>query len=100
MSERITDVEVLRIATLSRLRLSQDEVGVFRGELDAILEHMRSLDDVDTTNIQPTTHPTTGADSLREDAARQTLTRDDVLANAPECERGQFRVPRVVEGGN
>jgi aspartyl-tRNA(Asn)/glutamyl-tRNA(Gln) amidotransferase subunit C len=98
MSEtRITLAEVEHVARLARLDIAPDEKERMRGQLDAILGYVEQLRRVDTTGIEPTAHVLPLVNVLREDEVRPSYPEDAVLANAPEPEDGQFRVPRILE---
>ncbi|HEY58346.1 MAG TPA: Asp-tRNA(Asn)/Glu-tRNA(Gln) amidotransferase subunit GatC [Anaerolineae bacterium] len=93
----ITREEVLHIAALARLELSEVEVEEYRQQLSAVLEHFTRLQAVDTEGIPPTASVLPPRSVLRPDEPRPGLPRDALLANAPEVEDGQFRVPPVFE---
>ena len=98
MSEtRITLAEVEHVARLARLDIAPDEKERMRGQLDAILGYVEQLRRVDTTGIEPTAHVLPLVNVLREDEVRPSYPEEAVLANAPEPEDGQFRVPRILE---
>ncbi len=90
--------QVLHIARLARLHISEDDVEAYRGQLAQILDYVEALHEVDTTDVEPTTHAVDLVMHLREDTAESRLTREEVLQNAPAVEDAQFRVPKVVEG--
>jgi aspartyl-tRNA(Asn)/glutamyl-tRNA(Gln) amidotransferase subunit C len=85
--------EVLHVAELARLALSEDEVERLRGELSAILEAVGTVAELDLTDVEPTSHPLDVANVWAEDDPRPSLALDAALANAPDCEGGFFRVP-------
>lgn len=87
--------EVRRIARLAHLEFQPEEQERFTRQLSAILDHVRSLDRLDTREVEPTAHAGTGA-ALRDDAVLPPLDPEAALANAPEAERGLFKVPRVI----
>mgnify|MGYP006189028747 CR=1 FL=1 len=89
---------VQHIARLARLRLEPDEVETYQGQLSAILDYVDKLEQLDTADVEPTTHAVPLAMRLREDVVEQRLSRDEVLSNAPDEADGHFRVPKVVEG--
>jgi aspartyl-tRNA(Asn)/glutamyl-tRNA(Gln) amidotransferase subunit C len=98
MSEtRITLAEVEHVARLARLDLSPEEKERMRGQLDAILSYIEQLRRVDTTGVEPTAHVLPLVNVLRDDEVRPSYPVDAMLANAPEPEDGQFRVPRILE---
>ena len=89
--------EVEHIATLARLELSAEEKNRYRQQLSAILDYIRKLQELDTTDIPPTSSVSSGAGHLRADESRPGLSREALLKNAPEVERGQFKIPPVFE---
>ena len=89
--------EVLRIATLCRLYLSEDELERLREQLSDILENFEILQQVDTSDVPPTAYPIPLENVVREDEISHSLTRDDILANAPRQVEGYFRVLPVLE---
>ena len=91
MSAEIDEAQVRRIAKLSRLNLSDDEVRLFAGQLAGILEYVKLIESLDTAGVEPLAHV------LREDEPRGSFTSDQALANAPEQERDCFRVPAVLD---
>jgi aspartyl-tRNA(Asn)/glutamyl-tRNA(Gln) amidotransferase subunit C len=93
----LTLEEVEHIATLARLELSAEEKARYRQQLSAILDYFRKLQELDTTDIAPTFSVSSGAGPLRADGSRPGLGREALLENAPEVERGQFKIPPVFE---
>jgi aspartyl-tRNA(Asn)/glutamyl-tRNA(Gln) amidotransferase subunit C len=90
--------EVLRIAMLARLGLSEEEVERFKEQLSHILESFEVLQNVDTTDVPPTTQPIPLTNVLRSDEMAESLSQDEVLANAPR-KQGEFIKVRAVLGG-
>jgi len=95
----LTIEEVEHIAALARLELSADEKEHYRLQLSAILDYIRKLQELDTRGIPPTASGLISATPLRSDQARPGLEREHLLANAPEKEAGQFKVPPVFNRG-
>ncbi len=93
----LTRDDVLHIARLARIALSDDEVERFRAQLSGILDHFAALAAVDTEAVEPTAHPLPLANVMREDVIEPSLPRDAVLANAPLTEDGYIRVRAVLE---
>jgi aspartyl-tRNA(Asn)/glutamyl-tRNA(Gln) amidotransferase subunit C len=93
----LTRAEVIHIAGLARLELSEEEIERYREQLSAILEYAARLQTVDTTGIPPTSSVLPPRSRLREDEVRFGLARDELLDNAADVEDGQFRVPPVME---
>ena len=90
----LTNEEVLNIAHLARLNLSEEELALYRDQLSAILEHFERLKLVDTSNISENTGvPEAGL--LRDDVPIQGLEFEKVLLNAANIEGRQFKVPPV-----
>jgi aspartyl-tRNA(Asn)/glutamyl-tRNA(Gln) amidotransferase subunit C len=91
--------EVRRIAALARLRLSAEEERTFAVQLSAILEHVRQLEELDVSGVEPMTHALAAGESprLRGDAVEPGLSPDEALAAAPAREGTCFKVPRIIE---
>ena len=89
----ITRDEVLHVARLARLELSDGEVERFTEQLSAILEAVAKVSELDLSDVQPTAHPLDLVNVWAEDAPRLSLTVDEALANAPAREAGFFKVP-------
>jgi aspartyl-tRNA(Asn)/glutamyl-tRNA(Gln) amidotransferase subunit C len=85
--------EVLHVAGLARLDLSEDEIERFRGQLNAILEAVGKVAELDLSDIEPTAHPLDLVNAWAEDEPRPSLSVDEALANAPDREGDFFRVP-------
>jgi aspartyl-tRNA(Asn)/glutamyl-tRNA(Gln) amidotransferase subunit C len=85
--------QVLHVARLARLRLSEDEVETMTGELSGILEHVDRIGMLDLEGVEPTTHVVALENVLRADEPWQSLPREVALAPAPEPCEGAFRVP-------
>jgi aspartyl-tRNA(Asn)/glutamyl-tRNA(Gln) amidotransferase subunit C len=85
--------QVLHVAKLARLRLSDDEVDRMAGELSKILEHVETMDELDLEGVEPTSHVIDVENVLRPDEPRPCLLRDRALENAPDAAEGGFRVP-------
>jgi aspartyl-tRNA(Asn)/glutamyl-tRNA(Gln) amidotransferase subunit C len=100
MSQALTRRDVETIAALAQLALSETEIELFRHQLSAILAFARTIGRVDTTNVPPTAHVLTGAQRLRPDETRPSLSQAEALANAPDPAPGPglFKVPRTIAG--
>jgi aspartyl-tRNA(Asn)/glutamyl-tRNA(Gln) amidotransferase subunit C len=85
--------EVLHVARLARLELSDDEVDRFAEQLSAILEAVGKVAELDLEGVEPTAHPLDVVNVWEEDEPRPSLSLDEALANAPDREGGSFRVP-------
>ncbi len=84
------------MARLARLELKEEEVERMTGQLDTILSYVAKLDELDTTDIPPTTHTQKVCNAFREDEVRESLPREKALANAPDENGEAFVVPRVI----
>jgi len=91
--------EVEHIAELARLELGEDEIQALQRDLSRILEYVAQLNELDTSEVPPTSHVTPQGDVLREDVSRPSLPVEEVLANAPRAEEGYFRVQAVLPKG-
>ncbi|HSS41253.1 MAG TPA: Asp-tRNA(Asn)/Glu-tRNA(Gln) amidotransferase subunit GatC [Solirubrobacterales bacterium] len=89
----IDQAQVLHVARLARLRLSDGEVETMVGELSGILEHVDRIGNLDLEGVEPTSHVVALENVLRADEPWQSLPRDAALAQAPEPQDGAFRVP-------
>jgi aspartyl-tRNA(Asn)/glutamyl-tRNA(Gln) amidotransferase subunit C len=89
----ITREEVLHVARLARLELSEDEVTRFQGQLSAILEAVSKVSELDLADVPPTSHPLEIANAWAEDEPHVSLTREEAFANAPDEDGDLFRVP-------
>ena len=85
--------EVLHVARLARLALTDHEIERLTEELDAILEAVGVVAELDLADVPPTSHPLDLVNVWDEDEPRPSLPLDDVFANAPEREGDLFRVP-------
>ncbi len=89
----ITSEEVLHVARLARLALTDDEVERLGAQLNAILEAVGKVAELDLEDVEPTAHPLELVNVWAEDEPRPSLPVDEALANAPDREAGFFRVP-------
>ncbi|MBN1255392.1 MAG: Asp-tRNA(Asn)/Glu-tRNA(Gln) amidotransferase subunit GatC [Deltaproteobacteria bacterium] len=88
--------EVEHVARLARLKLSEDEKELFTGQLNAILDYMEKLNELDTGSIEPTFHVVSHQSVMREDAAKESQPQEAALDNAPDKAQGCFRVPKII----
>jgi aspartyl-tRNA(Asn)/glutamyl-tRNA(Gln) amidotransferase subunit C len=91
----ITRDQVLHVARLARLELSEEEVERFGEQLSAILEAVGRVSELDLEGVQPTSHPLDLVNVFGDDEPRPSLAREDALRNAPDPEDGFFGVPSV-----
>ncbi|MFB5678597.1 Asp-tRNA(Asn)/Glu-tRNA(Gln) amidotransferase subunit GatC [Paenibacillus terreus] len=88
---------VRHVAKLSRLNLTSAEEELMTEQLNAILHYAEKLNELDTDNVEPTTHVLHVSNVMREDEVRPSLALEQVMRNAPEEEDGQFKVPAILE---
>jgi aspartyl-tRNA(Asn)/glutamyl-tRNA(Gln) amidotransferase subunit C len=85
--------QVLHVARLARLRLSDEEVERMAGELSGILDHIEKIGELDLEGVEPTSHVIQVENVLRADEPRPSLPRERALEQAPEPMSGGFGVP-------
>ncbi len=88
---------ILNLEKLSRLSLSAEERITLKQDLEAILDMVRKLEEVDTAGVEPLMHMTEDFSSLREDEVRDQLTMKEALKNAPKKQDPFFKVPTVID---
>ncbi len=93
----LTSDEVRHVALLARVGLTPEEVELYRSQLDNVLNQFQALQELDTEDVPPTSQSVPLETVLREDEPRQSLPKEDVLANAPRREDDYFRVRAVLE---
>ncbi len=89
-------IDVDYVANLARLSLSDEERAVFQKQMNAIVDYVREIEQVNVDGVAPTAHAIPVQNVFRADEPRKGLEREDVLANAPHCDEEQFLVPRIV----
>jgi len=92
----ITLDEVNKIASLARLDIPEDQAALFAGQMDTILAYMDTLNELDTSSVEPMYSPVDHVSVLREDEVIQTTSREAILGNAPEEDGRYFVVPKIV----
>ncbi|MFJ5763191.1 Asp-tRNA(Asn)/Glu-tRNA(Gln) amidotransferase subunit GatC [Neobacillus sp. NPDC093182] len=93
---RISNEQVKHVANLARLEISEDEAERFTKQLDAIITFAEQLNELDTTNVEPTYHVLDMKNVFREDIKEKGLPREEVLKNAPDHQDGQIKVPAII----
>ena len=89
--------DVLYVANLARLRLSESEAEVFTGQLNAILEYARQLESVDTSGVEPPAFVSPPHDPVRDDVVTGSLPVEKAVANGPLVKKNFFAIPKVVK---
>jgi len=97
---KITEQQVRYVADLANLKLTDTEIARLSRDLDEILTHIETLNELDTSQIEPMAQVLYDAEqtaTLREDRERAPIGNDDALANAPLAGAGYYKVPKVIE---
>lgn len=94
---KLSKEEIEHVALLARLELSEEEKERLTGHMNQIMVHFEKLQELDTSEVEPTSHSIPVVNVFREDVAGPSMSTEDVLANAPETRDDQFVVPQVVE---
>ncbi|MFA6618815.1 MAG: Asp-tRNA(Asn)/Glu-tRNA(Gln) amidotransferase subunit GatC [Candidatus Neomarinimicrobiota bacterium] len=93
----ISREEVQYIAGLARLTLNEEEIELYSKQLSDILAYIDQLNELDVENIEPMSHVLDMINVMREDKHLPSLSREEVMANAPDHDGEHFKVPRVVK---
>jgi aspartyl-tRNA(Asn)/glutamyl-tRNA(Gln) amidotransferase subunit C len=94
----VTRKDVEHIAELARLKFNDEELESFTVQLNEILAYMEQLNELDTENVEPLSHPVEGSNVFRDDEAKSSIDREEALKNAPQRNDEFFRVPKVIGG--
>jgi aspartyl-tRNA(Asn)/glutamyl-tRNA(Gln) amidotransferase subunit C len=89
--------DVAKVAVLARLRLSPDELSMFTGQLNSIMDYVAQLQQFDTANVEPLSHGIEVRNVFRDDVRGEALPREAALGNAPRRNQESFLVPAVLE---
>jgi aspartyl-tRNA(Asn)/glutamyl-tRNA(Gln) amidotransferase subunit C len=95
MTDRLTLDEVRHVAKLARLRLTDDQLEQYRGQLSTVLDHIAKLNELDVEGVEPMAHPGDLTNRLDDDAVGESLDVEQVLAIAPATESHFLAVPKV-----
>jgi aspartyl-tRNA(Asn)/glutamyl-tRNA(Gln) amidotransferase subunit C len=93
----ITREDVVKVAKLSRLALTEQEVEMYTGQLGKILTYVEKLNALDTSKVEPMITAAASGNVFRPDAVKPSLKREDALAAAPDQDEEFFRTPPVIE---
>lgn len=93
----ITKDQVKHVAHLARLAITEDEAEKLTKELSAIIGFAEQLNELDTENVEPTTHVLDMKNVMRKDEPKSTITQEEALKNAPDTKDGHYRVPAIME---
>ncbi len=94
---KMTKEEVIEVAHLARLAITDEEAAHFADQLEAITNAMELLNELDTENVEPTTHVLPLVNVMRKDKSIEGLPREMVMKNVKEHEGGQVRVPTILD---
>jgi aspartyl-tRNA(Asn)/glutamyl-tRNA(Gln) amidotransferase subunit C len=94
---KISKEDVGYVAKLARLEMADGEMERFAFQLNSILSYMDKLNELDTSQVDPMSHAIDVCNAFREDSVQESFSQDVALGNAPEKERGFFKVPRIIE---
>jgi len=97
MAANLTRADVLKVARLGRLKLTEAEVADYTTKLGNILSYVDSLNEVDTTDIEPMVHAVELSNVFRADAVVPSLPRTAALQNAPKTDGQFFLVPQILD---
>jgi aspartyl-tRNA(Asn)/glutamyl-tRNA(Gln) amidotransferase subunit C len=93
----LTIDDVAKVALLARLRVSPDELQMFTGQLNSIMDYVAELQELDTTDVEPLSHGIEVRNVFRDDVRGDSLPREAALCNAPKRNEESFLVPAVLE---
>jgi len=96
----LSESEVRHVAMLARLALTDEQVETLRTELNSILGHIDTIQQLDLEGVEPMTHAIPLVNETRADVPRLGVTRDQALLNAPDAAQGAFKIPRIVGAGD
>ncbi len=96
MAQRLSIDEVRHVAKLARLRLTDEQLERYRGQLSTVLDHIAKLSELDVEGVEPMAHPSDLTNRLDDDVPGPLLTRETVLGLAPATEGDYLAVPKVL----
>jgi aspartyl-tRNA(Asn)/glutamyl-tRNA(Gln) amidotransferase subunit C len=92
----VTKKDVEKIAELAQLKFSEEELENFTPQMNEILTYMDKLNELDTENVEPLSHPVEQTNVFREDELKPSITTEEALKNAPAKDEHYFKVPKVI----
>jgi aspartyl-tRNA(Asn)/glutamyl-tRNA(Gln) amidotransferase subunit C len=92
----VTRKDVEHIAELARLTFNDTELESFTHQLNQILDYMEKLNELDTENVEPLSHPVEGNNVFRGDELKPSVPTEEALKNAPDKDEQFFKVPKVI----
>ncbi|GEN46199.1 aspartyl-tRNA(Asn)/glutamyl-tRNA(Gln) amidotransferase subunit C [Alkalibacillus filiformis] len=94
---KISKDQVKHVANLARLSITEQEAEKYSEQLSAIIDFSELLNELDTSNVEPTTHVLEMKNIVRKDEPKEWISKEDALKNAPDQKDGQFRVPSILD---
>jgi len=92
----VTKKDVEKIAELARLKFTEEELENFTPQMNEILSYMDKLNELDTNDVKPLSHPVEQTNIFREDEMKPSVTTEEALKNAPSKDEHHFKVPKVI----
>ena len=100
MSEKISEKDVRHAASLSRLKLSDEQIRFFTQQLSDVLNYIAKLNELDVDGVEPMAHPSDNVNRFRPDQITEPLTQAEALSNSPASDPPFFKVPKVLGDGS
>ncbi len=94
---KISEKDVIATAELARLEFDDKTLLMFVRQMEDILDYIENLSELDTENVEPTSHVLELSTPLRKDEVKQSITQEQALSNTPSDKDGFFTVPRIIE---
>lgn len=89
--------EIIKIAKLAKLNFSEEEIEKFTSQFNEILDYMTKLNEINTDDVLPLSHPLEVINVMRDDKLKSSIETKDALLNAPEKDEQYFKVPKVIK---
>lgn len=93
----VTKKDVEYIAELAKLKLNEEELVSYTKDMNEILNYIDKLNELDTSDVEPLSHPIEAANVMREDKPADSIDREKALKNAPKADEQFFKVPKVIK---
>lgn len=93
----VEKTEIIKIANLAKLKFSDEELEKFIGQFNEIIEYINKLNEIDTENVKPLSHPLEVINVMRNDELKKSVETKYALLNAPEKDEQYFLVPKVIK---
>ena len=93
----VTKKDVEYIAKLAKLKLNEAELEGYTKDMNQILEYIDKLNELDTSDVEPLSHPIEMKDTMREDVPEESIEREKAFKNAPDAGEEFFKVPKVIK---